>query len=135
VAALAERLMASPEDGLVKMFVTSRALAFRRANKDLFDRGDYEGLAITGARSEHVVGFSRTHENRAAAAVVGRHFARLGSAPWDDTKVILPEQLAGRRWREVLTDRVFGADNGAARAIPASEIFAHLPVALLEPHE
>ncbi len=38
------------------------------------------------------------------------------------------QKLAGRSWRDALTDRTLGADSGA---LPLSEILAVLPVALL----
>jgi (1->4)-alpha-D-glucan 1-alpha-D-glucosylmutase len=135
--ALADRLRAAPEDGRVKMFVIMRALQFRRTQRALFQEGSYEGLAAQGARAPHVVAFARMRDNQAAVVVAGRHFARLtgaGGSPvgssWEDTKVLLPAALAGRRWREVLTDRSFGADSGA---MPLAEVLAHLPVALLTP--
>jgi (1->4)-alpha-D-glucan 1-alpha-D-glucosylmutase len=136
--ALADRLTAELEDGRVKMLVTMRGLHFRRAQRDLFADGGYQALGVSGGRADHVVAFARTLEGRAAIAVAGRRFARLGaagSAPigalWEDTKLVLPEELAARRWREVLTDRPLGQRGPNGTALPMSEIFAHLPVALL----
>jgi (1->4)-alpha-D-glucan 1-alpha-D-glucosylmutase len=131
--ALADRLMAAPDDGRLKMFVTMRALQFRRTRQVLFQSGAYEGLAAQGARAAHVIAFARLHEGTAAIAVTGRHYAKLPGvdpvgATWEDTKLMLPGSLAGRAWRDVLTDRSLGADSGA---LPLGEVLAHLPVALL----
>jgi maltooligosyltrehalose synthase len=65
-------------------------------------------------------------------AVVARHVARFAGPPlgplWEDTKLLLPPALAGRRWRDALTDRTIGADAGA---LPVAAVFDQLPVALL----
>jgi (1->4)-alpha-D-glucan 1-alpha-D-glucosylmutase len=116
-----------------------RALRLRRAERALFAEGAYQPLVATGARADHVLAFARTHEDRAVVAVVGRRFARLGAttAPpvgelWLDTKVVLPDSLASRRWRDALTDRPVGPQSGLdGSALPVAELFAHLPVALL----
>jgi (1->4)-alpha-D-glucan 1-alpha-D-glucosylmutase len=132
--ALADRLMAAPDDGRLKMFVTTRCLQLRKTRHPLFQSGSYEGLAAQGARAAHVVAFARQHETGAVLAVTGRHFARLSPAGdalgsvWEDTKLILPSALIGRRWRDALTDRGLGNDSGA---LPLGEVLAHLPVALL----
>jgi (1->4)-alpha-D-glucan 1-alpha-D-glucosylmutase len=132
--ALCDRLMAAPEDGRLKMFVIMRALQARRAQPEVFQQGDYTGLASTGARSGHVLAFARAHEGRAAVAVAGRHFLKFDPTTplgprWEDTKVLLPPALAGRRWWDALSGRVIGADAGA---LPLAEVLAHLPVALLQ---
>jgi (1->4)-alpha-D-glucan 1-alpha-D-glucosylmutase len=130
--ALAGRLLAAPEDGRVKMLVTSRALALRRSQAALFQEGSYEGLQASGARADHVVAFARIHQDRAVIAAVGRFFTRLESGPtgpsWGDTRLTVPPALAGRRWRDSLT----GVTLADGRAIALRELFAHLPVALLE---
>src|SRR5581483_10679020 len=58
-AALADELLRQAEDGRVKMFVTSRALCYRRDNRELFDRGEYAPLQTSGERERHVVAFAR----------------------------------------------------------------------------
>jgi (1->4)-alpha-D-glucan 1-alpha-D-glucosylmutase len=130
--ALAERLLAAPEDGRVKMLVVSRALTFRRSEPAPFQHGSYEPLQTAGTHAERAVAFARVHHDRAVIAVVGRHFTKLSGPPvgaaWGDTRLQLPEALVGRRWRNVLTE----ATLAAGRAHPLREIFAHLPVALLE---
>ena len=58
-AALVDRLAQSPGDGLIKMYVTSRALRFRRANRELFARGAYYPLRAAGNQQAHVISFAR----------------------------------------------------------------------------
>ncbi len=134
--ALADRLLAHPEDGAIKMFVTTRGLRLRRAQRALFEHGDYHGLPAAGARADQVIALARAHEDRAVVAVAGRHYLRLcegGARPlgpvWQDTRVVLPAALAGRRFRDAFTGRTLIPREGA---LVLSDLFAHLPIAFLE---
>ena len=136
-AALADRLLAQPEDGRVKLFVLARGLQFRRARRELFERAGYEGLTASGARAGEVIAFARALDGQVAIALAGRHFTRLGegdAAPvgpvWQDTTVRLPPALAGRRFRDVFSGQTIAS--AASGTLPLPEVFAHLPVALLE---
>ena len=118
---LLSELMKTPEDGRIKLYVTSRALGLRRAQADLFREGRYEPLGTQGSRRDQVVAFARLQGPQAALLVVGRHYARLpdgGQQPlgniWKDTKVVLPEDLSGRSFRDVLTDTVHTTQEGRA---------------------
>ncbi len=127
---LVRRLIAAPEDGRVKLFVTSEALRFRRANRDLFERGAYVPLEARGARAGHVIAFARVAGERAAVALAGRFFLKLGppgARTWGDTEVALP---AGRRFRDAFTGRELRVEGGGG--LRAAEAFAEMPVALLE---
>ncbi len=57
--ALLDRLYRSPEDGALKLYVTSRALRFRREHPALLLRGRYHPLKVIGRRHKHVIAFSR----------------------------------------------------------------------------
>jgi len=140
-AGLAERLMRDPEDGRVKLFVTARALAFRRAHRALFERGSCLPIASTGPRTEHVIAFARVEGGEAALAVAGRWYVGLGApelAPvgepaWQETRLLIPRELAARRWREAITGALVETRDGAhGRTLRVADALARLPVALLE---
>jgi (1->4)-alpha-D-glucan 1-alpha-D-glucosylmutase len=78
-AALVEELVASPADGRVKLYVTSRALSFRKNRRALFAAGEYLPLEAEGARSRSVVAFARRDGAEEALVVAGRFFTRLGA--------------------------------------------------------
>jgi (1->4)-alpha-D-glucan 1-alpha-D-glucosylmutase len=133
-AALLAELMHRPEDGRVKMLVLQRSLGFRRAQRPLFEQGRYETVASTGTLAEHLVSFARVRGDAAAVIVTGRHFLGLpdgGRVPlrdaWRDVRLVMPESVSGRRFRNVLTGETL-----EGRTLPASHVLAHLPVALLE---
>ena len=131
-------LIERPGDGRVKMYVTSRALNFRRERARLFEAGEYVPLAARGRRADNVLAFARTRGGAACVAVAARFFTRLGvgaegplalkAEAWGDTLLPLGE-LGGGRWRDAFTGREFDAGDGGALRL--SELLSPLPVALL----
>ncbi|HEU5310797.1 MAG TPA: malto-oligosyltrehalose synthase, partial [Candidatus Eisenbacteria bacterium] len=131
-------LLRSWPDGRIKMYVTARALAARKAAPDLFLDGDYIPLEARGERAANVIAFARRRGDAWALAVVPRltsGMTRPGKLAipdeaWGDTALVLPPG-APRAWRNVLVE---GAGAGAASEsgeIPVARIFAGLPVALM----
>jgi (1->4)-alpha-D-glucan 1-alpha-D-glucosylmutase len=131
-------LLEKPEDGRVKMYVTSRALNFRRARAELFSRGEYLPLAAQGRRADNVIAFARARGEEACVAIAARFFTRLGvgregtlalsAEAWRDTTLPLGALGAGR-WRDAFTGRGFETREGDALRL--SEVLSPLPVALL----
>ena len=115
---LVRELAANPLRDEAKLFVTYKALEFRKANRELFARGEYVPLRAEGFRAAHVCAFARRLGDRWAAVVAPRWTARLSG--WGDTSLTLP----GREWQDVLTG-----------LIPASgrvgELLAEFPVAMM----
>jgi (1->4)-alpha-D-glucan 1-alpha-D-glucosylmutase len=134
----AEGLLRQPEDGRVKLYVTSRALNFRRAHAELFARGGYVPLHASGRRAENVVAFARTLDGDAAIVLAGRFFTRLGvgregalrlsAEAWGDTTLAVAG-VEGGRYRDLLTGREFDLREGGALSL--AEVLSPLPVALL----
>src|SRR5581483_7936969 len=104
--ALVADLLASWQDGRVKLYTTWRALAARAALPRLFTDGDYVPLLAEGDRARHVVAFARRHaaddasdgagdRESWAIAVVPRWLSGMfgasqppvGAAPWATTSL------------------------------------------------
>lgn len=102
-----------------KLRVTGAALRLRRARPQTFLAGAYTPLLATGAAAAHVISFLRGVDVVVAA---GRWPVALAETGWADTALPLPDGI----WIDVLTDRRW---RGTVRA---TELFAELPVALLE---
>ena len=117
--ALVRDLAANPLADETKLFVTYKALQFRKANPELFARGEYRALRVNGARSRHVCAFARRHTDHCAVAVAPRWTLRMDG--WADTEIELPPG----EWRDVIT----GLIPATARL---SDLLAGFPVALLE---
>jgi len=134
--ALAEALARSPEDGRVKLFVASRALALRRARPEVFAGGRYLPLAGGGRGKDHLIAFARVRGKEAVIAAAGRFFVRLGAAErppigeeaWGSGAIALGRGLASGAYRDALTGRLLEA----RPRLPLAEVFSCLPVAFLE---
>jgi (1->4)-alpha-D-glucan 1-alpha-D-glucosylmutase len=142
-ASLIDKLVGSPEDGRIKLYVTSRALAFRRDKRELFEQGEYLPLRASGRRAKNIVAFARRLNETEVLIVAGRFFMRLGAAAasrppvgpevWGDSVLSLGDQLEPGRYRDVLTGlEVSAHDQDGKGALPLAAVLAHLPVALLE---
>ena len=137
---LIDQLIQDPVDGVIKLYVTRSALRFRRANRELFAKGSYTGLRVAGEKQRHVITFSRSYGQREVVVVAGRFFALLGAdrclpvgkETWSDTAVVLRKQTAARHYRELFTGRVIATEKRDGNLVlPVSEVFSHLPIALL----
>jgi (1->4)-alpha-D-glucan 1-alpha-D-glucosylmutase len=135
-AGLVRELIGAPEDGRIKLFVTSALLACRRKERELFARGEYLPLAVDGQRHDNVVAFARLWQGRIAVTVTGRFFTRLGvdpsrvpsSSAWGDTIVRLPAETVGRE----LTDALSGASvRRDGESLRVADLFDPFPFAVL----
>ncbi len=71
-------------DGLVKLALTHQLLALRQRFGELFRRGAYEPLPVTGKHAAHVIAFARRWKRQRLIVAIGRHFAPLsdGGRQW-----------------------------------------------------
>jgi (1->4)-alpha-D-glucan 1-alpha-D-glucosylmutase len=81
LSGLAAELLERWPDERLKLFVTWRALDYRRRNLALFLHGTYEPLAAHGAREAALCGFARTHGSDWLLVAVPRFTRQAWSAP------------------------------------------------------
>ncbi|MEX6508076.1 malto-oligosyltrehalose synthase [Jiella sp. M17.18] len=130
--------MAEWRSGWIKAKLTRAGLALRGRNPELFTRGAYVPLTGEGERAAHIVAFARTNgDGRAAIAIAPRLCLSLlegavdigvPAERWGTTRLVLPEALRGRAWRNALTE----VDLPAQDALDLAAVLADLPFALLE---
>jgi (1->4)-alpha-D-glucan 1-alpha-D-glucosylmutase len=130
--ALAQRLWAAPDDGKVKLYVLTEALALRNRRPNLFRSGDYAPLELRGPNADRLIAFVRTGGPDVLVAVAPRWVAPLlwGSGlgrGLSGTSVLLPRGLERIRLRELYTGRTFSEE-----VFDAGELLGPFPVALLE---
>jgi (1->4)-alpha-D-glucan 1-alpha-D-glucosylmutase len=102
-----------------KIRIVSAALRLRRDRAASFTDGAYTPLGADGPAADHLVAFLRGDD---VLTAVSRHTVLLSEIGWGNTAVVLPDG----QW----TDRISGA--GFSGQVLAVELFAELPVALLE---
>jgi (1->4)-alpha-D-glucan 1-alpha-D-glucosylmutase len=102
-----------------KLRVVKAALQARRVRPDTFLRGGYHPVLAAGTAADHVVAFRRGDD---VLVAVTRWTVRLNETGWGDTILAVPDGS----WTDALTGAVVTGTASAA------ELFAELPVALLE---
>ena len=135
-------LVTSPEDGRIKLYLTSRLLRARRASPGLFATGGYEPLRATGPAAEHIFAFARRSEAGEFAITIAPRFAMTlaggsaGPAPLGmalgDTALVLPKEMHGLVWRCALTGRKISPEgSGAKQAVRLDAVLDIIPAGLL----
>jgi (1->4)-alpha-D-glucan 1-alpha-D-glucosylmutase len=121
-----------PADPRLKLLVTHRLLAARRAEPDLFRRGDYEPLVCRGARATNVFAFARSLAGRHAVVIAARPteaLVRPGAAAWwADTTVELPPALRNRAWHSIILPDGLRPEGDK---IEVAAVLRHLPSVVL----
>ena len=138
--ALIERLLREKENGLIKLFVTWRALTCRREHRGLFLSGAYLPLEGIGPAQEHLIAFSRRLNEKQIIVAAPRLIASLADhrledpigTVWEGSHLLPPNENAGASYRNVLTgERVEAERQNGKILLPLSSVFKTFPVALL----
>jgi (1->4)-alpha-D-glucan 1-alpha-D-glucosylmutase len=113
-------------DGHIKLAWTRKLLKLRTELADIFTYGDYHPLEISGPHRNHVITFARRRGRNAAIIAVAKSLALMsqGGRVWP----------RGASYDGILNIRGYaleGIDGEAATELPLSDLFRHLPVAVL----
>jgi (1->4)-alpha-D-glucan 1-alpha-D-glucosylmutase len=129
-------------EGRPKLYLIWKVLRMRRERPELFRDGGYVTLQTSGERNEHLVAFARRHGNEVAITVAPRLCAKMmdvdGSllpdpAAWENTSILLPDELAEAAYRNVLTDEmVVAEERNGTMSLGVVGLLRNFPVALLE---
>ena len=120
--------------GQIKFYLTYVLLHERQKNADLFIKGSYLPLSVTGTYSKHIMAFARQHDQNWYVVIVPLHASRLCreqstnvvSLNWNDTRVKLPVD-APASWTNCLT----GEPGTGKDGIFVQAVLRQVPVALL----
>lgn len=137
--ALIHTLLRTWKTGALKLFITYKALNFRKAQPDLFLKGDYIPLVAQGTHREHIVAFARRRQNTWAVVVAARFFSRI-LAPgevsfdpevWRDSSLAIPREAPGK-WQNIFTgEQLLSHAAEPSPLLPLPRLLGTLPVALL----
>jgi (1->4)-alpha-D-glucan 1-alpha-D-glucosylmutase len=131
------------EDGRCKLFLTYKALQFRKEDEALFRDGSYIPLRVSGEHTLHLLAYARKLEDKIAIVAVPRLIDRLlrpreglplGADVWADTRIEIPGRLGdvGDAFRNILTNEpVELPRDDEGFYLPAASVFSSFPVALL----
>jgi (1->4)-alpha-D-glucan 1-alpha-D-glucosylmutase len=139
---LAQELSRQKDDGLIKQYLIFKALNYRKANRALFEQGEYLPLKAAGEKADHVCAFVRRLGNVSTIVIVPRFLTRLipgneskalGEAPWEDTYLVLPDAERETQYRNIFTNEIVVAEprEEGKPGLALSGIFSSFPVALM----
>jgi (1->4)-alpha-D-glucan 1-alpha-D-glucosylmutase len=121
--AVEEKLSSSEEDewqsGRLKQHVVAALLRLRQEAPTLFQKGQYLPLGATGKRAANILAFARAGADDALVVITPRHIfhalhagvGKTGPEQWADTKIILPEELRNRRYRDICSGSLYQVDS------------------------
>ena len=137
---LVQELLSGWRDGRIKLFLTCKALNFRKQQRELFLAGSYLPLPVSGVKKEHVIAFAREYSGNWAIAAVPRLMTRLvtpedfpvGQKTWGVQGGLLLPEGSPDRWSNAFTGEVvFASATHGKKLLSLSDVFRHFPVALL----
>jgi (1->4)-alpha-D-glucan 1-alpha-D-glucosylmutase len=137
---LVKELLRNWRDGRIKLYITFQALNFRRKNHQLFT-GDYIPLNGDGRLKKNLCALARRRGDQTVLAIVPRYLTQLVPGPdalplgkvWEDSRIIIPDEIPGPAFRNILTGETLRvADGEGQRILPVEEVWANLPWAIME---
>jgi (1->4)-alpha-D-glucan 1-alpha-D-glucosylmutase len=127
-----EDLLRNWPDGRIKMFLIQRALHFRNEHVELFQRGNYLPLRVSGPSADSCIAFARQLDGQWIIVIAPRLSSRVGFPPigdwWKETAIELSDNLRADRAREVFTGRELQIQNHQIRLADAMSM---LPFAMM----
>jgi (1->4)-alpha-D-glucan 1-alpha-D-glucosylmutase len=136
-------LLATAADGRIKLYVTAKTLRLRGQKRKTFASNSYEPIPVGGEHAPAICAFRRGEGPdsvlvavciRPTKVAAGEETVPVGAKFWTDTFVTLPNSTPKALWRNALTgEQVRVAACGDNAGVWAKDVFAVLPVAVLEP--
>ena len=126
---LIKELIATKENGKIKLFLTHQLLTARKKYSELFQNGDYQPIEVTGKHQDSIIAFSRNYRDKTIVAIAPRFLTGiikpgqlpLGMEVWSDTSL----KLAGRDWHNLIDGQKIEGETVVGK------ILHNFPVALL----
>ena len=135
-----QTLLDAWQDGRPKLHSTRRALELRRENPELFEKGEYVPLEVSGEKADHIVAFARKLGEEATITVAPRFYANLTLASnmllaepdlWKETKINIVG-LPATQYRNILGGASLKLEeHDGGRFLSVGEMLSSFPVALL----
>jgi len=116
-------------DGRIKLALTRAVLRLRQEFAEIFRRGTYEPLPVSGRHASHVIAFARSVKRQRLIVAVGRHFGPLtdGGRHWPEAFEAVIESPAAANYFDVIDTY----SNFRTKELNLAHLFRHLPVCVL----
>lgn len=135
------QMLQNPEDGRIKMFVTTKLLHLRKAEHPLFTKGTYIPLKVIGSAEQQIIAYAWQHASKVVVVVASRFVSALlptqslaiDPAAWNNTKVLLPKELSADIFTDLFTkQQVTTEPSDGQLALNLQTVFTPMPFAVLE---
>lgn len=131
---LTRRLMNSPEDGKIKMFLIHRLLEARKMFRPLFSEGGYQPLEVNGELEHNIIAFQRINHESSTIVVAARFFSEFMKEPlthfpeslWKDACINISQEVKQDMYNIITEERL-----SIEHKLPLRSVLCHLPVAVL----
>ena len=126
---LIKELIATKENGKIKLFLTHQLLTARKKYSELFQNGDYQEIEVTGEHQDSIIAFSRNYGDKTIVAIAPRFLTGiikpgqlpLGMQVWSDTSL----KLTDKDWHNLIDGQTIAGETAVGK------ILQNFPVALL----
>lgn len=129
------------EDKEMKLFITEKALNYRKTHKELFLYGEYIPLQTGKEKGDNVIAFMRKLGDKLVVIAAGRFFTTLlsenvllplGEASWGQAEIFLPKTLKEKSFTDILTGKKQSTQMREGKAVfLLAQIFQDFPLAML----
>ncbi|HKJ43668.1 MAG TPA: malto-oligosyltrehalose synthase, partial [Sunxiuqinia sp.] len=127
-AGFASSCWQQPIDGQVKQWITWLTLQERSQSENLFLKGNYQPLNVSGDNATHVIAFYRHYRTEHLVIALPLNTARLSEGQdWGNTSVEFPDE-APEQWENRLTKTMVEITTGT---LQVDSLFEILPFAVL----
>ncbi|HEV7349566.1 malto-oligosyltrehalose synthase [Telluribacter sp.] len=119
----------------IKLWLTHTLLNERKRNADIFAKGDYLPLEVSGEYKDNIIAFARSYQQTCYLIVVPLHLAQLCKQQgkevleldWKDTTITLPKDIP-TEWQHLLLK----TEGTAEKELPVNGLFTTVPIAVLK---
>ena len=126
-ARLADELWKEATNGKIKQWISWLTLTARKQNENLFLKGSYIPLKVTGEYKNHVIAFIRNFENDYLLVALPLNTASLPKGfTWENTQIEVPTSAPNKWLNRVTEEPVVGEG-----LLNVGEIFTSVPFGIL----
>jgi (1->4)-alpha-D-glucan 1-alpha-D-glucosylmutase len=133
--------------GVIKIYVTQICLHSRQSYSDLFIKGSYLPVEVSGPAKDHIIAFARKSTDKTCLVILPIKFAKLMQKIdiptftgnniledlvcenlWRDTFILLPENLQSNNFKNIFTQTSIRVENNQ---LNCKDAFKHSPFCVL----
>ncbi len=129
-------LFSHPDNPAIKILLTNLLLVHRNNHRDLYEKGEYIPLKLTGKLKNKVLAYARSYKETTIIIAIplnpgalfdNKRPADIKAVKWKDTSVEIPDFFPDE-YEDLLANRSVKAEKN----ITISEVFSEIPFALLK---